>query len=162
VPAGPDHAQVAAARGIAEYFDALDAHHGGDAREPAARAQRVRTLLRAAEVPLLETLLAYLSTRRDVRLLGPAVAQQRAATVSFVTTAVEPGVVVTALAERGFMAGNGNFYAVRLLEGMQVNPERGALRLSLLHYNAPHEVAGVITALDEILGARSSARAAGG
>ena len=162
VPAGPDHAQVAAARGIAEYFDALDAHHGGDAREPAARAQRVRTLLRAAEVPLLETLLAYLSTRRDVRLLGPAVAQQRAATVSFVTTAVEPGAVVAALAERGFMAGNGNFYAVRLLEGMQVNPERGALRLSLLHYNTPQEVAGVITALDEILGARSSARAAGG
>jgi selenocysteine lyase/cysteine desulfurase len=33
VPAGPDHAQVAAARGIAEYFDAFDAHHGGGAGE---------------------------------------------------------------------------------------------------------------------------------
>jgi selenocysteine lyase/cysteine desulfurase len=160
VPAGPDHAQVAAARGIAEYFDALDAHHGGDAREPGARAARVRTLLRGAEVPLLETLLAYLGARRDVRLLGPVVAQQRAATVSFVTADIEPGAVIRELAARGFMAGNGNFYAVRLLEGMQVDPDRGAVRLSLLHYNSAREVAGVIAALDEILGPRSVARAA--
>jgi selenocysteine lyase/cysteine desulfurase len=156
VPAGPDHAQVAAARGIAEYFDALDAHHGGDAREPGARAARVR----GAEVPLLETLLAYLGARRDVRLLGPVVAQQRAATVSFVTADIEPGAVIRELAARGFMAGNGNFYAVRLLEGMQVDPDRGAVRLSLLHYNSAREVAGVIAALDEILGPRSVARAA--
>ena len=31
VPAGPDHAQVAAARGIAEYFDAPDVHHNHEA-----------------------------------------------------------------------------------------------------------------------------------
>src|SRR6516164_6029016 len=90
VPAGPDHAQVAAARGIAEYFDALDAHHGRGpggsvASVPAARAARVRTLLRGAEQPLLATLLEYLGTRRDVRVLGPSVPEQRAATVSFVT-----------------------------------------------------------------------------
>src|SRR3546814_19410991 len=29
VPAGPDHAQVAAMSGIAESFAALDLHHGG-------------------------------------------------------------------------------------------------------------------------------------
>src|ERR1700733_13985507 len=158
----PDVAALGADVYLFSLYKTYGPHQGGDAREPAARAQRVRTLLRAAEVPLLETLLAYLATRRDVRLLGPAVAQQRAATVSFVTTAVEPDALVRALAQRGFMAGNGNFYAVRLLEGMQVNPERGAVRLSLLHYNAPGEVAGVIAALDEILGARSGARAAAG
>src|SRR4029077_17413181 len=60
VPAGPDHAQVAAARGIAEYFDALDAHHGTAARAseaarpasraggPAARAERARPRLAGA------------------------------------------------------------------------------------------------------------------
>ena len=96
-----------------------------------------------------------------MRLLGPAVAQQRAATVSFVTTDSRAGRGESAaLAARGFMAGNGNFYAVRLLEGMQVDPDRGAVRLSLLHYNSAREVAGVIAALDEILGPRSVARAA--
>ncbi|HYC08605.1 MAG TPA: aminotransferase class V-fold PLP-dependent enzyme, partial [Steroidobacteraceae bacterium] len=49
VPAGPDHAQVAAARGIAEYFDALDAHHGAPAGASDTRAERVRQLLRGAE-----------------------------------------------------------------------------------------------------------------
>ena len=162
VPAGPDHAQVAAARGVAEYFDALDAHHRAPgsapgAGGPAARAERVRQMLRGAEVPLLATLLEYLAARRDLRLLGPADAQERAATVSFVTESVEPGDVVKALAARGFMAGNGNFYAVRVLEGMNVNPDRGAVRLSLVHYNSAAEVAGVIAALESILDRRRAA-----
>jgi len=165
VPAGPDHAQVAAARGIAEYFDALDAHHGasgghGDAGAASARAGRVRALLRRAEVPLLATLLEYLARRRDVRVLGPQEAEQRAATVSFVTEAIEPREMVQALARRGFMAGNGNFYAVRVLEAMNVNPDRGAVRLSLLHYNSSDEMNGVVEALEQILGAQAPARRA--
>jgi cysteine desulfurase family protein (TIGR01976 family) len=156
VPAGPDHAQVAAARGIAEYFDRLDAHHAGApasaAPAGASRAARVRQMMRGAEVPLLAKLLEYLGTRRDVRLLGPAVAAERAATVSFVPQGIEPGELVKALAARGYMAGNGNFYAVRLLEGLNVDPERGAARLSLVHYNSAAEVTGVIEALEQILG----------
>ena len=159
VPAGPDHAQVAAARGIAEYFDRLDAHHGGPTADPGARAERVRQLLRGAELPLLATLLGYLGTRHDIRLLGPSVAAERAATVSFVTEAIDPGEVVRALAALGFMAGHGNFYAVRLLEGMNVDPARGALRLSLVHYNAAEEVAGLIEALEQVLGRSTRARA---
>ena len=49
------------------------------------------------------------------------------------------------------MAGHGNFYAVRLLEAMGVDPQRGALRLSLVHYNSGAEVSGLIEALDEVL-----------
>jgi selenocysteine lyase/cysteine desulfurase len=161
VPAGPDHAQVAAARGIAEYFDALDAHHGGGAGTAggqSTRAARVRALLRGAEVPLLAALLEYLVTRRDVRILGPSVAEQRAATVSFVPENIEPREVVRALARRGFMAGNGNFFAVRVLEAMDVDPDRGAVRLSLLHYTSMEEVKGVIEALEHILGAQTPPR----
>jgi len=68
--------------------------------------------------------------------------------------------MVQALARRGFMAGNGNFYGVRVLEGMNVNPDRGAVRLSLLHYTSADEVKGVIEALDEILGAQAPPRRA--
>ena len=168
VPAGPDHAQVAAARGIAEYFDALDAHHAAGAGPGAAtaasatgaRAARVRALLRGAEVPLLAKLLEYLRTRPDVRVLGPRVAEQRAAAVSFVSESIEPLEMVRSLARLGFMAGNGNFYAVRVLEAMNVNPDRGAVRLSLLHYNSSEEVNGVIEALDQILGPQASVRRA--
>ncbi|MDB6044444.1 MAG: aminotransferase class V-fold PLP-dependent enzyme [Gammaproteobacteria bacterium] len=150
VPAGPDHAQIAAARGIAEYFDALDAHHGGGG--VATRPQRVRELLRNAETPLLSALLEYLKARKGVRLLGPATAHERAATVSFVTHAADPAAVVKALAQRGFMTGYGNFYAVRVLEAMGVDPARGAVRVSFVHYTAPAEMTALIETLDSISG----------
>jgi cysteine desulfurase family protein (TIGR01976 family) len=148
VPAGPDHAQVAAARGVAEYFDALDAHHGGG--DAAGRPQRVRSLLREAEKPLLRRLLNYLSSRKDLRLLGPADAQQRAATVSVVPLRHAPADLVPALAQHGIMAAAGHFYAVRLLEAMGVDPQRGALRLSFVHYTTMEEIERLIAALDAV------------
>jgi len=146
VPAGPDHAQIAAARGIAEYFDALDAHH--HPRAPAAgRPARVSALLRAAEKPLLARLLGFLRSRPDVRLLGPADAEARAATVAFVPLGLAPEEVARGLAKRGIMAGHGNFYAVRLLEALGVDPQRGAVRASFVHYTTADEVDGLIEAL---------------
>ena len=70
-PAGPDHAQVAACAGMADYIDASYAHHiGGDAG-PAARAAAVHDLMRAHETTLLQPLLDALKTRNSVRLIGP-------------------------------------------------------------------------------------------
>ena len=37
-PAGPDHAQVAASAGVADYIDALAAHHGGRAMRECGQA----------------------------------------------------------------------------------------------------------------------------
>src|SRR3546814_4449158 len=48
-PAGPDHAQIAASAGIADYFEALHARHLKDAVGPAERGQRVHDLLRGQE-----------------------------------------------------------------------------------------------------------------
>jgi len=58
-PAGPDHAQVAASAGMADYIDALYAHHGGGTVAPANRAAAVHDLMRAHEVMLLQPLLDY-------------------------------------------------------------------------------------------------------
>ena len=149
VPAGPDHAQIAAVRGVAEYFDALDTHHGGG--NIATRPQRVRQLLRQAEQPLLSRVLQYLESRKDVRLLGPADAGQRAATIAFVPLRHNPADLVPALARHGIMAAAGHFYAVRLLEAMGVDAQRGVVRLSFLHYTSPDEIDRLIRALDAVL-----------
>ena len=149
VPAGPDHAQIAAARGIAEYFDALDKHHGGT--DISGSPKRVRELLRVAEMLLLSALLGFLKDRKGLRMLGPTNAQERAATVAFAPDSIDPSVVIQRLAERGFMAGNGNFYAVRVLEAMGIDPKRGAVRLSFVHYNSMQEITRLLDALDEIL-----------
>jgi cysteine desulfurase family protein (TIGR01976 family) len=149
VPAGPDHAQVASARGIAEYFDALDAHHGGS--DVSARPQRVRALIRAAEVRLVAPLLDFLRAHPGLRLLGPSDPQQRAPTISFVPKVVAPMELHARLTRHGIQCAAGHFYGVRVLEAMGVDPARGALRLSLVHYNTAHEVSRLVEALDAAL-----------
>ncbi len=149
VPAGPDHAQIAASAGIADYFDALDAHHGGG--DVAHRPQRVRRLFHAAEQLLVSRLLDYLLAHPGIRLLGPAQVEQRAGTLAFVPLRRIPSEVATRLAAMGIMAASGNFYAVRLLEAMGIDPAVGVLRLSLAHYTTDKEVNQLITALDAAL-----------
>src|SRR6516225_3189060 len=90
--------------------------------------------------------------RKDVRLLGPSVARERAPTVSFVPHKITPAEVHLALGKRGIMSGAGHFYAVRLLEAMGIDPARGVVRLSFVHYTSPQEMTQLIEALDAILG----------
>jgi selenocysteine lyase/cysteine desulfurase len=148
-PAGPDHAQIAACAGMADYIDDLAAHHGitGDA---AARNRGVHGLMRAAEVAVVAPLLDYLAARNDLRLIGPRDTGQRAPTVAVaLDRAAEP--VARELGTRGFNCGGGDFYGVRPLQAMGVDLERGVLRMSLAHYTSADEVAGLIAALDAVL-----------
>ena len=49
------------------------------------------------------------------------------------------------------MAGGGDFYAVRALNAMGVDPSEGVLRLSFTHYTDQSEVTALIEALDRVL-----------
>ena len=149
-PAGPDHAQVAACAGMADYVDALASHHGGGDLAPRARAAMVHDLMRAHETQVLQPLLDYLASRNEVRVLGPRTAATRAPTVAI--QAEKPGPeLARALAEHGIMAGGGDFYAVRALTAQGVNPGHGVLRVSFVHYTAKDEVDQLIRALDRVL-----------
>lgn len=148
-PAGPDHAQVAACAGMADYFEALAAHHGqqGDA---AATGAFVHDLMRAHEVTLLQPLLDALKDRNDLRLLGPSDAARRAPTVALaLNRRAEP--VAAQLAEFGIMAGGGDFYAQRPLQALGIDPEQGVLRISFTHYTTAAEVAKLTEALEQVL-----------
>ncbi|QIZ79128.1 aminotransferase class V-fold PLP-dependent enzyme [Thalassovita gelatinovora] len=148
-PAGPDHAQVAACAGMVDYIDLLADHHGVSG-SPAERGAGVHDLMRGHEVALLQPVLDFLSARNDLRLLGPAQAKGRAPTV-----AVDLGrpamPVAEALATQGIMAGAGDFYAVRALQAMGVDPQQGVLRLSFVHYTSPDEIAQLLKALERVL-----------
>ena len=150
-PAGPDHAQVAASAGMADYVDALHRHHFGWAEAPAkTRAARVHDLMRDHETRLLQPLLDALSARNSVRLLGPAEAAGRAPTVAVVLD--QPGeAAAAALAPHGIMAGGGDFYAVRAIRAMGVDPDHGVLRLSFVHYTTEADIDRLLTALDHVV-----------
>ena len=142
-PAGPDHAQVAACAGMADYMDALAAHHG-------VSAHGVHDVMRAHEVALLQPLLDAVKDRNSVRLIGPSDASARAPTVALALNRSGEDVAAE-LAQHGVMCGSGDFYAVRALEAMGVDMNKGVLRLSFVHYTSEAEVTKAIQALDAVL-----------
>ena len=148
-PAGPDHAQIAACAGMADYVDALAARHGigGDGL---ARNRGVHDLMRAQEVAVIAPLLDYLAGRNDVRLLGPRDAGRRAPTVAVeLAGPAEP--VAEALGRDGIACGGGDFYAVRPLAALGIDRAKGVLRMSSVHYTDAADVARLIVALDRVL-----------
>ncbi len=148
-PAGPDHAQVAACAGMADYIDDLAAHHGitGDA---AARNRGVHDLMRAQEEAVIQPLLDFLAARNDLRLIGPRDAARRAPTVAVeLDRAAEP--VSEELGRNGIACWAGDFYAVRPLEALGIDRDKGVLRMSAVHYTSADEVSRLIAALDRVL-----------
>ncbi len=153
-PAGPDHAQVAACAGMADYLDQLYAHHFGTAsagtESPTARAKAVHGLMRDAECRLMQPLLDYLSQKNTLRLLGPNRAENRAPTLALALSQ-NAAAVAERLAGQGIMAGGGDFYAPRALAAQGVDADNGVLRLSFVHYTSSEEIDKLINALDQTL-----------
>ncbi|MEM6824506.1 MAG: aminotransferase class V-fold PLP-dependent enzyme [Pseudomonadota bacterium] len=149
-PAGPDHAQVAASAGIADYIDELYRHHGLPEAAPAERCAVVHDLMRDHEIRLLQPLLDYLDGRNDLRLLGPRRAEARAPTVAVHLD--RPGrELAEALAGHGIACDGGDFYARRPLMAMGIDPEPGVLRMSFVHYTSGADVERLMVALDKVL-----------
>ncbi len=149
-PAGPDHAQIAAAAGMADYVDDLYAHHCGGSAPLTVRAAAVHDLMRNHETALLQPLLDFLSTKNSVRLIGPRDAARRMPTVAMLLKA--PGAEAAArLARDGVMCGGGDFYAGRCLAAQGMDADHGVLRVSFVHYTTAAEVDRLIGALDRAL-----------
>lgn len=148
-PAGPDHAQVAACAGMADYYDMLAGHHGieGDA---AMRTAGVHDLMRVHETQLLQPVLDYLAEKNTVRLIGPRDAAAKAPTVA-VELAGPGREMAEKLAAHGIMSGGGDFYGARPLQSMGIDLDKGVLRLSFVHYTNKTEVDKLLTALETCL-----------
>jgi selenocysteine lyase/cysteine desulfurase len=55
------------------------------------------------------------------------------------------------LGRQGIACWAGDFYAVRPLQALGIDLEKGVLRMSAVHYTSPGEVARLIAALDRVL-----------
>jgi selenocysteine lyase/cysteine desulfurase len=150
-PAGPDHAQIAACAGMADYVEALHDHHFGlTGHDAGTRNRAVHDLLRRAEIERAAPLLDWVASRNDLHLIGPRRAEDRAPTIALLLNRpAEP--VAAALAPHGIMAEGGHFYAVRPLTAMGIDTEAGVLRLSFVHYTSEDEIDRLIAALSCVL-----------
>ena len=156
LPAGPDHAQIGAAAGVADYLDALYEHHFEEGADPpvdsAERGRRVHDLIRGYETRLLSKLLDWLKTRDDLRIVGPDDPERRAPTVSILPRDHRADDLHRRLTEHKLMTGYGDFYGVRPLMGMGIETDPGVLRLSFLHYTTDAEIDQLIAGLQAVLG----------
>ncbi len=146
-PAGPDHAQIAAASGILDYFDAVYDHHFNDEVTPAERSTAVNELFREHEENLMERLLGFLRTRDDLTVVGPKTAASRAPIISIIPNK-DIRKVYASLTEHKLMLGLGHFYAVRPLIDMNIPLDPGVLRISFLHYTSMDDIEQLIRGLE--------------
>lgn len=149
-PAGPDHAQISAINGVADYYEALFGHHFSSPASLADKARKVNSLMEVHEKALRARLLDFLASRNDVSIVGSATPENRAATIALKTNK-PAGDLATDLVDHKVMTGAGNFYAVRLLEALGIAIDPGVLRLSFVHYTSKQEIDQLITALDQVL-----------
>ncbi len=155
-PAGPDHAQVASAGAVLDYVEALHRHHGGAETDGLRTSTAsVSALWRAQEDSLTPMLLDVLADRDDVRLLGPATLDSatghRCPTIAFSPLAKDPQDVAHGLVERGVQTSSGHYYAARVLDGVGIDPDRGVVRLSFVHYTSQADVDRAVEALHAVL-----------
>ena len=149
-PAGPDHAQVSALGGMYDYFEAFSNHHLDEKLLLDSSINGVNNLISIQEKKILKPLLDFLKTKKEVRLLGSYEVEDRVPTVAIV---IKKSNIALAkeLNELDISIGVGDFYAVRLLEALDVDAHEGVVRLSFVHYTSGSDVEQLISGLDRHL-----------
>ncbi len=151
IPAGPDHAQVAAAAAVLDYIEATTPGHAGDLR---GACEAAKEAWQAHEASLLQPVLRWFDDRSDVRVIGPTEASagmHRCPTVAFVTEGRPSAQVAAGLVDQGVMASSGDFYAPRVLAATGVDLEDGVVRVSWVHYTSPADIEHLLRSLERVL-----------
>ena len=153
-PGKVPHELAASLPAILDYLMALDARTFGEdgAAEP-QRLDRVFTAIADYEAALAEPLLAFLRARANVRLLGDPSADpaRRVPTITFTVDDRDASAIPPLLDAERIGIRYGHFYAQRAIEALGLLGRNGVVRISMVHYNTPAEVARLITVLDRVL-----------
>jgi selenocysteine lyase/cysteine desulfurase len=146
-PAGPDHAQIASASGVLDYFDAVYNHHFDEQVDASKRNIALNHLFRTHENALLEKLLKFLKEREDIKIIGSDNTSNRLPIVSIIPLKKDLKAVYAGLTKHKLMLGMGHFYAVRPLIDMNIPLEPGVLRISFVHYTSMEDIDQLIEGL---------------
>jgi selenocysteine lyase/cysteine desulfurase len=152
MPAGPDHAQIAAASGVARYLDTVYDHHFSKTVDPAEKGRTLKKLFQDHETKLLAKLLEWLRQRDDIYIVGPDDPALKVSTISILPKKKSMDEIFAVLTEKKLMAGQGHFYGVRPLMGLDIPIDTGVLRLSFIHYTTEDEIDQLIDGLSAALG----------
>lgn len=145
---GANHESCAGLLGLKPYLQFL-AGSSDFNRQTVVEAWRAMEEL---EQPLTAKFLDFLASKPKVRVIGRSqAAPDRVPTISFLHESLSPKQIADAALEAGIGMRWGNFYSVRLLERLGIDPATGVARASFAHYNTLEEVERLIGALDPVL-----------
>ncbi len=155
-----NHEGIAGILGAIEYFEWLgnQAAESGDWRESGFSGRKLTlkkamTAIRAYEFELSRGLIEAIESVPGSRLYGIADArrlEERVPTVSFTLEGIAPRRLAERLADEGFYAWDGNYYALAVTERLGVEQRGGMLRVGAVHYNTLEEVRRLREALHKI------------
>ena len=152
-PGGYLHETAASVEGVVEYLDQVYEHHF-DAREYPIneRYKKVFEMFTRHEDEISQPLMDFLLSKSNVRIIGPPEIdyQKRVPTISFTVNKAKHSDIARQLGDKGIGIGTGDFYARRCIDALKLG-DNGVVRVSMVHYNSPSEVAALISALDEVL-----------
>jgi cysteine desulfurase family protein (TIGR01976 family) len=154
LPGGPNHELAAGCVGMADYFDALHAHHQ---LEPAntfhARLRHVYDLIMEHEARLAEKVESFLRAKPGVKIVGrkPSSDGRIAPVIAFHVPGMKSTDIVAKLNADRIAIGHGDFWAARLIKALGLTAEDGVIRIGLAHYNDDQDVDRLLTSLDRAL-----------
>ncbi len=154
-PGYPNHELTAGLAGIADYFDQLHARHFSHAPNTFhERACDVYRLFADHEERLADRFAAFLASDSRFRLIGRTggAADARAPIFSFTVRGMKSAALPPRLEAAKVAIRNGDFYAIRLMGALGLDPGDGVVRASMVHYNSAEDVDRLIEGLEKSLG----------
>jgi cysteine desulfurase family protein (TIGR01976 family) len=137
--------------GLERYFRALGRNMTGPLREVLTG---VFDDVSKHETKLTRNFLSYLASKRRVHVVGesdPRLAEERLPVFSFVVEDADPEEICRAVDKAKVGTRWGHFYAVRLLDSLDLLQYKGVVRVSLVHYNTETELGRLKEVLDPLL-----------
>ena len=153
-PGKVPHELAASLPAILDYLLELDARlFGSDAASESQRIDRVFAAIADYEASLAEPLFAFLRSRPNVRVLGRSDAGPagRVPTIAFTVDDRDAGSIPAQLDVERIGIRYGHFYSHRAIAALGLHGRNGVVRVSMVHYNTPAEVARLIGALDRVI-----------
>ncbi len=153
------HELLAGLLGTIDYLSLVGnvyANAGPDVASNYSGRRRVLKIAMGAIMAYERTLSQYLLTALSLipkltlyGLKSPTQVERRVPTVAVTLPHKTPLQLAQRLAEAGICAWDGNYYALELMERLGLEPNGGALRIGLAHYNTTEEIDRCMQVLSE-------------
>jgi cysteine desulfurase family protein (TIGR01976 family) len=140
--------------GLCDYLSELAKRHYAQTAKPSLRGQMEQAfqLISDHEETIGDRLLRYLNSNPKVRIIGHSHADQalRVPTISFVVKDLDSATIPPQVDLHQIGIRYGDFYAKRLIQDLNLVPQNGVIRVSMVHYNTLEEVDRLMECFDRL------------